>query len=109
MTKEELAALLNGMEYGQEFEDKAGLGVMTEGQDDRLVIIYGQSDDLLEFSGAINEELGAWDGCSCKIYSNDEGSGVLPSWETFRDEHDEEDEYLRYFSDRSGARDVEVS
>jgi hypothetical protein len=106
MTKEQLAELLDGMEYGQEFCDKAGLGAMTYAHDDGLIIIYGQSDDLLEFEGAIREEVGAWGGTSVQLYANDDGAGVLPTWESFKEDFDDEDEYVRYFHDKKCSKTI---
>lgn len=58
MTKEELAQKLNGREYGEEItgeEEKAA-------DESRLVVLFGASDDLAEFRGAFNDELGCCDG-----------------------------------------------
>ena len=55
MTKEQLAALLNGREYGDEISKQEALDAYDAG----LVVVYGYSDDNIEFSGAINDEQGA--------------------------------------------------
>jgi hypothetical protein len=55
MTKEELAARLNGREYGSETTNEDIVDAMDSG----LVIIHGASDDLVEINGAISEEIGA--------------------------------------------------
>lgn len=49
MTKESLAAILNGRTYGDEItkEEEA------QAKAAELVVIYGASDDLVEFGGAI--------------------------------------------------------
>jgi hypothetical protein len=63
MTKEELAAVLNGREYGQEIsreEEKAA-------RQDGLVVLFGASDDLCELRGAIHDEVGAWQGAEILI------------------------------------------
>lgn len=58
LTKEDLAAKLNGRQYMHEIahaeEDAA--------KDAGLLVIFGASDDLVELRGAIKEELGACDG-----------------------------------------------
>lgn len=36
-------------------------------QDDDIVIVYGLSDDLLEFEGAIYDECGAWNGTTVRL------------------------------------------
>lgn len=52
MTANELAAKIDGREYGYDiFSD-----VKAEAKRDGLVIVYGMSDDLMEFEGAINDE-----------------------------------------------------
>jgi hypothetical protein len=57
-TKEELATLLNNREYGYEVPYDVGRIAAENG----LVIVFGTSDDLCEFRGAINDEFGAWEG-----------------------------------------------
>jgi len=52
ITKEELASKLNGMEYGSEIP----IELNRQAIDNKLVIAYGYSDDLLEIEGAICDE-----------------------------------------------------
>lgn len=67
MTRDELAALLNGREYREEItKDEA-----RAAKDAGLVVVYGASDDLMEFDGAINDEIGAWEGAAA--YLNADG------------------------------------
>lgn len=56
MTKEELAAQLNGREYRHEISDHEE----KDAKANDLVVIFGASDDLCELRGAINDELGAY-------------------------------------------------
>lgn len=58
MQKEELAALLNGREYGKETTKAERLEAEAHG----LVVVYGASDDLMEFRGAIEDEVSCWNG-----------------------------------------------
>lgn len=58
MKKEELASMLNGRQY----RDEITPDIQHALQESDLVVVYGASDDLMEFRGAIDEELGAWDG-----------------------------------------------
>ena len=58
MTKEELANLLNGREIGNEITN----GEASEAQKSGLVVVYGASDDLMEFDGAIADEAGCYEG-----------------------------------------------
>ena len=58
MTAKELAIELNGREYGMEItKDEA-----RQAADAGLVVAYGYSDDNVELRGAIDEEVGAWNG-----------------------------------------------
>jgi len=58
ITKEELAKILNGNQYSNECpnqEDKLA-------KENGFVIVFGYSDDNMEFAGAINDEVGCCDG-----------------------------------------------
>jgi hypothetical protein len=66
MNKKELAEHLNGREYGEEiarFESKVA-------EESGLVVVYGASDDLTEFEGAIYDEVGCYDGGTIYLDSN---------------------------------------
>ena len=58
MTKEQFAEMLNGRECGNEItrEEKA------IAKEHGLVVVFGASDDLMEFEGAIRAEVGCWEG-----------------------------------------------
>lgn len=58
MTKEELAARLNGREYNSEITKEEEALAKAAG----LVVLFGGSDDLAEFRGAIDDEAGCYDG-----------------------------------------------
>ena len=55
MTKELLAQQITGREYPLRF----AAAEIASARLNHLVIVYGASDDLMEFEGAIGEELGA--------------------------------------------------
>lgn len=57
-TPSELAAQLNGREYGQEITRAEELAAKEVG----MVVVFGASDDLMEFRGAVHDEIGAWSG-----------------------------------------------
>ena len=80
MTKEELAAKLSGIDY------PARQGIPGEfiraAQQAGLVILYGASDDLMEFEGARREEIGCWDGGFAYV----DQAGVLPDPDCIDDE-----------------------
>lgn len=54
----EAAAALNGSEYGSEGSRELWASMKAAG----LVAVYGASDDLMEFRGAIDDEVGACGG-----------------------------------------------
>lgn len=58
MNAKELAAKLNGRETGKEISKVEAAEAKKHG----LVVVFGASDDLIEFQGAIDEEVGAYDG-----------------------------------------------
>jgi hypothetical protein len=71
MDTKELAALLNGRKYGEVItreEEK----LATE---NNLVVVFGASDDLIEFRGVINDEIDAYSGAT--VYLNKDGI-VIP-------------------------------
>jgi hypothetical protein len=67
ITEKGLAEMLNGRERNQELSNsdkKIACG-------NRLVVVYGASDDLCEFEGAISDEIGCYEGG--EIYFTKEG------------------------------------
>lgn len=67
MTPKELAEKLTGNEYLEEISGELADEAKAAG----LVVVFGQSDDLMEFRGAIDDELGAYDGTTA--YLNNSG------------------------------------
>ena len=63
MEIKEWVELLNGREYRNEIT----LEESKKLRDDYMVIAFGASDDLLEFRGHIDDEIGAWDGTTALI------------------------------------------
>ena len=98
MTKEELAAQLNGIEY------PAHRAITKEqiaaAKDACLVILYGASDDLMEFDGAVREEIGCYDGGLAFV----DLQGVLPD----RDTLEEDEEITDYSLRKKNARTIEA-
>lgn len=66
MNRGELAAMLNGREYRKEMTREEEREAMASG----LVVVFGASDDLLEFRGLINDEVGAYEG-ACVLLTPD--------------------------------------
>lgn len=58
MTSKELAALLDGNQYGNEITKEQEMLAL----DHDLVVVFGYSDDDVELRGEINDEVGAYDG-----------------------------------------------
>lgn len=58
MTAKELAEKLNGVEYDNEVSRE----LAEQARSANLVIVYGASDDLMEFDGAIHDEVGCYEG-----------------------------------------------
>ena len=65
MNSNEFAAILNGSEYRDEMS--AHLDMIA--REDGLVVVFGASDDLMEFRGAIYDEVGCYDGGTAYLNS----------------------------------------
>lgn len=63
MTSKELAVMLDGNQMGSEI-DRATEKVA---EDNGLVVVFGYSDDNVELRGAIDDELGAFEGCTFRV------------------------------------------
>lgn len=66
-----------------------------------LVIVYGASDDLMEFEGAIRDELGIYDGGTALV----DAEGVLPE---NSDDLDTDEEIARYHYRKGKAKSIEA-
>lgn len=77
----EIAQKLHGMGYPLRIPKD----VQDEAKAAGIVIVYGRSDDLMEFDGAVSDEVSAWDGTTALV----DAKGVLPSWESLQDDGDE--------------------
>lgn len=60
MNSKELAATLNGREYRSEMSSNEEMLA----KENKLVVVFGASDDLMEFRGAVNDEIEAWEGAT---------------------------------------------
>lgn len=58
VTAKELAARINGCEYGCELAQED----INDARESGLVIVYGASDDLIELSGAMCDEVDVYEG-----------------------------------------------
>ena len=75
MNLKEWAQLLNGREYTEEVTSEESKQMAADG----IIAAYGASDDLLEFSGALNDECGAWEGTDVRLHKSSEGEIELLS------------------------------
>ena len=90
MKKEELAAILNGRPYSSEITEDEEKQAKAAG----LVVVFGYSDDNVELRGAIDEEIGAYNGTTINLDKH----GVFPAWDSI--DHDDEEECAKYFARR---------
>lgn len=89
MNKEKFAAMLNGREYRYEITKDEAAQAKAAG----LVVVYGASDDLMEFAGALYDEVGVYGGGMALVDAKD----VLD-----RDQiEDDDDEAIAEFVARS--------
>ncbi len=98
MTKDTLAAQLHGQQYPIRIPQSLAAEAKAAG----LVIVFGASDDLMEFRGAIHEELDAYEGretlltteglfeeltCECRYYraakarAEQDGASLRAVWD----------------------------
>ena len=66
MTAQDLVNKIDGLEYPFKLADI----FQSEAIDNDLVVVYGASDDLMEFDGAIYDEIGACDGVIAHLTKN---------------------------------------
>jgi len=66
MTPKEWAELLHKREYLSEITDEEA----EQAKRDGVVILFGSSDDLLEMRGAVDDEVGAWNGTTVFFTKN---------------------------------------
>lgn len=90
MDAKTLTAQLNGIEYPCRDILATDGDLIKQARDAGLVIVFGLSDDLMEFRGAIDDEIGAYDGTTAYV----DTKGVLPE----RDSIDNDDELKDYFA-----------
>lgn len=98
LTKEELAAQLDGIQYpAHRAITKEHIAAAKAAG---LVIVYGASDDQMEFDGASREEIGCYNGG----YALVDPQGVLPD----RDCLEGDDEIAEYVQRKKLAKTVEA-
>jgi hypothetical protein len=98
MSKEELAQQLDRSEYPFRVSKELAAAAKAAG----LLIVYGASDDLMEFDGVFRDDVGAWDGTTAKI----DAEGVFPNWYDFCHTEEGEAAYEKYFLRKPKAREI---
>lgn len=96
LTPEAFAATLAGATYRNVLTREQAKVAKEAG----LVIVYGQSDDLMEFDGAIYDEAGAYNGTVVMV----DPKGLLPDRESIEDD----DVLQDYFERKPKAATIEA-
>ncbi len=98
MDAKTLAAQISGREYGKELTKQEAEQARAAG----LVVVYGASDDLMEFEGAIYDEFGCYEGGTALV----DEKGLLD-----RDQIDDSDDeaIADYVARKKTARSIEAA
>ncbi|WP_219726009.1 KTSC domain-containing protein [Janthinobacterium sp. ROICE36] len=96
LSKELLAGLLTGREYGKEMLKEEEMQAKTAG----LIVIFSANDDLMELRGAIIAEFNCYDGGTAHI----DAKGLLPDRENVVDD----DELKDLFARQPAAHSIEA-
>lgn len=99
MTLAELARALNGIEYSATIHMR-GSDLMNQAKASGLVVVYGASDDLMEFDGAFHDEIDCYNGGEAYV----DAAGLLPDRESIEDDS----ELQNYFIRKPGAKMIEA-
>lgn len=105
MTKEQLAAHLDGNDY----RDEIGRELEKQAKEAGLVVVFGASDDLMEFRGAIYDEIGAGDETNAVIFKGKHGYDLCPAKrEYIRDIEDDDAMLAALTAFKSGENQVKA-
>jgi hypothetical protein len=96
MTPKEIAAALTGSEYPLKIAKDIKAAAKAAG----IVIVYGVSDDLMEFDGAVDDEVGAYAGTVVHF----DVDGAIPNFEDL--DKDDIDELRDYFEREGGGKEI---
>ena len=83
-TINDVAKLLDGNEYGNELRNELDINIEELCKKNKWIIVFGYSDDNVEIRGAIDDELGAWDGTILKLVNK--GDFYLDDCDDYGDE-----------------------
>lgn len=95
---QEIAKQLDSMEYPVDIPNEIAKHAKALG----IVIVYGASDDLMEFEGAIHDEVGAYDGTTVEVSPN----GLVPEFDSV--DKDNKDALRSYFSNEGKGIKIEA-
>ena len=87
MNTKELAKQLNGASYPL----RPSADLKEQAKAAGLVIVYGASDDLMKFDGAIYDEIGCYEGGTAYV----DDKGLLPERENIEDDEELKDFFAR--------------
>ena len=93
MNVKKFASKLDGREYREEITDRECAIANKAG----FLVIFGYSDDLVELSGVINDELNAYDGTEFVVTKG----GIRLGWDAFIEDGPPESDAEQYFRDKS--------
>jgi len=96
MNSEDLAKMLTGSEYPL----RLSKDIKQLAKDNGLVIVRGGSDDLMMFDGAINDEVGVFDGGIALVYKG----GLLEE----REQMETDEELEIWFNNKKVAKQIEA-
>ncbi|CUJ50409.1 Uncharacterised protein [Achromobacter sp. 2789STDY5608633] len=96
LTAAELASRLHNREYRNELSRDEEREAKNAG----LLIVFGASDDLVEFRGAFHDETGAAGSATVRFHR----AGILPDWDSL--DKSEEDAVLDYFELEQSANQI---
>lgn len=102
MTPEDLAKTLDGSEYPLSTSRTIKVAAKAAG----LVIVHGSSDDLMEFDGAIEEEIGAYEGATVIV----DRQGLQEDFEALISDRsfDLKDKLRDYFKREGAGTEIEA-
>lgn len=96
MNSKQLAQKLNNIQYPARIPE----ALLEAAKANGLVIVYGASDDLIEFEGAVCEEVGCYEGIEVLI----DRKGVLP----LRSKIEDDETLENYFNRKTTAQAIEA-
>ena len=102
MNAKEFAKLITGREYREEMTPEEEVIA----KESNLIVIFGASDDLVEFSGLFSDEVEAYDERD-NILFNLTGIIQKPDQDDL-DEDDFEIQFAKYFEDKKNAYSVDA-